>query len=84
MVRKCCQKMLISQEDFRRTYRRLEIFCHHIMGENVPFVKSGGHEDGIRGSHASAPFFSGFWAPYPDFVIPLSFYLKLVCKPHFT
>ena len=30
------------------------------------------------------PFFSGFWAPYPDFVIPLSFHLKLVCKPHFT
>ena len=23
----------------------------------------------------------GVWAPYPDFVIPLSFHLKLGCKP---
>ena len=27
------------------------------------------------------PPLSGSWAPYPGFVIPLSFHLKLICEP---
>ena len=43
----------------------------------------GGTGMAYKDAHPYPPPFPSLWAPYPDFVIPLSFHVKLVCKPPF-